>query len=161
MRKGWDLELFNLEKTERGSHNCLSKVQESSQWGWATAEGTMGRNWKTGSSILTQGWISSLPEWQSTGIGCPQRLWTLLLKRYSRLLGINCAACCRASALKGDWAQWSLEVPSSSYNSVILWFWYLCIYIYTYSLTTSNVYWLQSGFLWNKVIHRTCNDSVA
>ena len=57
--------------------------------------------------------------WWSIGTGCPGRLWILLLWRYSRP---TCAACCRGPALQGGWAQWSLEVPSSPYTSVILCF---------------------------------------
>jgi len=44
----------------------------------------MGTNWSTGSSIWTWGRTSSLWGWRSPGIGCPGRLWSLLLWRYSR-----------------------------------------------------------------------------
>lgn len=37
----------------------------------------MDTNWNTRSSILTQG-RTSLPEWRSTGIDCPEGLWILL-----------------------------------------------------------------------------------
>jgi len=44
----------------------------------------------------TWGRTSSLWEWRSTGTGCPGRLWSLLLWRYSRRAWTrSCAACCR------------------------------------------------------------------
>jgi len=53
--------------------------------------------------------------------GCPGRLWIFLLWRYSRPTWTpTCAGCCREPALQGDWTRWPLEVPSSTYNSVIL-----------------------------------------
>ena len=46
----------------------------------------------------------------------PSNLW-----RYSRPSWMpTCAACCRGPALQGSWTRWSLEAPSSPYNSVIL-----------------------------------------
>ena len=44
----------------------------------------MGTNWSRGSSIWTWGRTSSLWGWRSTGTGCPGRLWSLPLWRYSR-----------------------------------------------------------------------------
>ena len=43
----------------------------------------MDTNWSRGSSIWTWGRTSSLWGWRSTGIGCPEGLWSLLLWRYS------------------------------------------------------------------------------
>ena len=58
--------------------------------------------------------------WQSTGTGCPGRLWIFLLWRYSRSpWTTTCAACCMEPALQGGWSQWALEIPSSPCNSVI------------------------------------------
>jgi len=55
-----------------------------------------------GNSILTQ---ERTLQWQSTGTGCPERLWNLLW-RYSRPLWTpSCVTCCREPALAGDWIQ--------------------------------------------------------
>jgi len=56
----------------------------SSQWRPLTGQGAMGTNWSMGSSIWTQGRTSLLWGWQSTGTGCPEVLWILLLWRYSK-----------------------------------------------------------------------------
>ena len=42
-------------------------------------QGAMGTDWDIGSSTQTQGKISLLWAWQSTGTGCPERLWSLLI----------------------------------------------------------------------------------
>ena len=55
----------------------------------------------------------SLWGWWSTGTGCPGRLWSLLLWRYSRAS--------RVLLRQGDWTRWPTEVPSNPYHSVILW----------------------------------------
>ena len=60
-------------------------------------------------------------DWQSTGTGCPGRLWSLFLWRYSRpAWTTSCAACCR-------WPCFSREVglddPQRSLPTpTILWF---------------------------------------
>ena len=91
------------------------------QWCPATGQGTMGTNWSVGSSIWTWGRTSSLWGWRSTGTGCPGRLWSLLLWRYSRPAWTrSCAACCRWPCLGRrvglDDPQRSLPTPT------ILWF---------------------------------------
>jgi len=49
-----------------------------------------------GSSSWTWGRPSLLLEWQSTGTGCPEGLWILLLRRYSNTSWTrSCAACSR------------------------------------------------------------------
>jgi len=69
---------------------------DSFQWCPVTGQGAMGTNWSTGSSIWTWGTTSSLWGWRSTGTGCPGRLWSLLLRKYSRPAWTrSCAACCR------------------------------------------------------------------
>ncbi len=88
-----------------------------------TGQGEMAINRSIGSFAPICKGTSSWQEWQSTAAGCPGRLWSLLLWRYSRPVWMpTCAACCRGPALQGSWAQWSLEVPSNPYNSVILWY---------------------------------------
>ena len=68
----------------------------SFQWCPVTGQGAMGTNWSTGSSIWTWGRTSSLWGWESTGTGCPGRLWSLLLWRYSRPTWMwSSTACCR------------------------------------------------------------------
>ena len=91
------------------------------QWCPATGQGTTGTNWSIGSSIWTQGRTSSLWGWRSTGTGCPGRLWSLLLWRYSRPTWMrSCAACCRrpcfSRGLGLDDPQRSLPTPT------ILWY---------------------------------------
>jgi len=87
-----------------------------------TRQGETAINWSTGSSAPIREGTSSQCGWQSTGTGCPGRLWSLLLWRCSRPSWTPTrAACCRGPALQGDRTQWSLEVPSSPYNSVICW----------------------------------------
>ena len=66
------------------------------QWCPATGQGATGTNWSRGSSIWTWGRNSSLWGWWSPGTGCPGRLWSLLLWRYSRPAWMrSCAAYCR------------------------------------------------------------------
>ena len=68
-----------------------------------------------------QGRTSSLWGWQSTGTGCPGRLWSLPLWRYSSPTRTwSCAACCRSPCFgRGvglDDSQRSLPTPK------ILWY---------------------------------------
>ena len=72
-------------------------------------------------SVWTWGRTSSLWGWRSTGTGCPGRLWSLLLWRYSRPAWTrSCAACCMCPCFgRGiglDDPQRSLPTPT------ILWF---------------------------------------
>ena len=81
----------------------------------------MGTNWSTGSSVWTWGRTSSLWGRRSTGTGCPGRLWSLLLWRYSRPAWTrSCAACsgwpCLGRGVGLDDPQRSLPTPT------ILWF---------------------------------------
>ena len=79
------------------TNQCDRKMGPNSfQWCPATGQGAMGTNWSTGSSVWTWGRASSLWGWRSTGTGCPGRLWSLLLWRYSRPAWTRpCAAFCR------------------------------------------------------------------
>ena len=86
-----------------------------------TVQGAKGTNWTIGSSTWTQGRISSLWGWRSPGPGCPGRLWSLLLWRYSSPAWTrSCAACCRwpcfGRGVGLDDPQSSLPTPN------ILWF---------------------------------------
>ena len=81
----------------------------------------MGTNWSTGSSVWTWGRTSALWGWRSPGTGCPGRLWSLLLWRYSRPAWTrSCVACCRWPSFSWrvglDDPQRSLPTPN------ILWF---------------------------------------
>ena len=72
-------------------------------------------------SVWTWGGTSSLWGWWSTGTGCPGRLWSLLLWRYSRPAWTgSCVACCRwpcfGRGVGLDDPQRSLPTPT------ILWF---------------------------------------
>jgi len=93
----------------------------SFQWCPVTGQGAMGTNWSTGSFTWTWGRTSLLWGWQSPGTGCPGRLWSLLLWRYSRPAWTrSCAACCMwpcfARGVGLDDPQRSLSNPT------ILWF---------------------------------------
>ena len=71
---------------------------------------------------------SSLWGWRSPGTGCPGRLWSLLLWRYSRPAWIrSCAACCRwpcfGRRVGLDDPQRSLPTPAILWFCVILWSW--------------------------------------
>ena len=81
----------------------------------------LGITWSTESSVWTWGRISFRWGWQSTGTGCPGRLWSLLLWRYSRPAWTrSCATCCRwpcfGRRVGLDDPQRSLPTPT------ILWF---------------------------------------
>ena len=97
------------------------KGSDSFQWCPATGQGATGTKWSKGSSSWTWGRTSSLWGWRSPGPGCPGRLWSLLLWRYSRPSWTRfCAACCRWPYFSrgvglGD-PQRSLPTPT------ILWF---------------------------------------
>ena len=91
------------------------------QWCPVTGQGAMGTNWSRGSSSWTWGWASSLWGWQSAGTGCPGKLWSLLLWRYSTPAWTRfCAACsgwpCFGRRVGLDDPQRSLPTPN------ILWF---------------------------------------
>lgn len=57
---------------------------------------------------------------QSSGAGCAQRLWTLLLWRYSKPTWMQPTT---GNQWVGSWTRWSPEVYSNTYSSVIL---FLC-----------------------------------
>ena len=87
----------------------------------ATGQRATGTNWSRGSSSWTQGRTSSLWGWRSPGTGCPGRLWSLLLWRYSRPVWTrSSAACCRWPCFgRGG----GLDDPQSSLPTpTILWF---------------------------------------
>lgn len=59
-----------------------------------TGQGTPVTNWNPWISIWIWGKASLLWGWQSTGIGCSERLWSLLPWRYSTLPWMwSCSAC--------------------------------------------------------------------
>ena len=61
--------------------------------------------------------------WQSTGSGCPERLWSLLLWKYSRPIWTSTfATYCGEPALAGGWTWWSPEALYIPYSSVAPWF---------------------------------------
>jgi len=72
------------------------------QWFVGTGQGVMATKLSTGSSALTCERTSSRWGWRSTGTGCPGRLWSLLLWRYSRPIWTpTWAACSKEPALEG------------------------------------------------------------
>ena len=90
---------------------------DSFQWCPATGQGATGTNWSTGSSVWTWGRTSSLWGWRSTG--CPERLWSLLLWRYSKPTWTwSCAAWsrwpCFGRGVGLDDLQRSLPTPTHS-----------------------------------------------
>ena len=87
---------------------------DSFQWCPVTGQGSMGTNW-------TWGRTSSLWGWRSPGPGCPGRLWSLLLWRYSNpAWTLSCAACSGWPCFgRGFW----LDDPQRSLPTLnILWF---------------------------------------
>ena len=93
----------------------------SFQWCPVTGQGAMSKNWSRGRSVWTWESTSSLWGWQSTGTGCPGRLWSLLLWRYSRPAWTrSCAICCSWPCLG---RRVRLGDPQRSLpNPTILWF---------------------------------------
>ena len=84
-------------------------------------QGAMGTNWSRGSSSWTRGRTSSLWGWRSPGPGCPGRLGSLLLWRYSRPAWTRsstayCRWPCFGRRVGIDDPQRSLPTPT------ILWF---------------------------------------
>ena len=96
---------------------------DSFQWCPVTGQGATGTNWSIGSSIWIWGRTSSLWGWRSTGTGCPEELWNLLLWRHQNPPGCGPVQLTAGDpALSGGWTRWSPEVPSNPYHSMILWF---------------------------------------
>jgi len=109
----------------------------------------MAKNWNVGGSTQICGKTSLLWGWQSTGTDCPERLWSLLLWRYSRLVWMSsCVIYCRERALAGSWTWWFLEVPSSPYSSVILWFAAYPSCTKTKHLHVSSVSWMNQNWVY-------------
>ena len=88
-----------------------------------------------------QGRTSLLSEWQSTGTGCLEVLWSLVLWRYSWPAWMPTYVTCYKEPALASWIQWSLEVPSNPYSSVILWSQY-------FQMETELA--KPAGELWNK-----------
>ena len=63
----------------------------------------------------------SLWQWKGTGIGCPERLWSLLWWCSRPIWTPSCVTCYREPALAVGWTWWSPVVLSNPYNSEILW----------------------------------------
>jgi len=60
--------------------------------------------------------------WENPRTGCPERFWSLLLWRCAQPSWmVSCPTYCREPTLVGDWTRWSPEIPSNTYDSVILW----------------------------------------
>ena len=98
------------------SQTLLSGAQQQDKGQWAQTEAQ---------EVWTWGRTSSLWGWRSPGTGCPGRLWSLLLWRYSRpTWTLSCAACCRwpffVRGVGLDDPQRSLPILA------ILWFCDLC-----------------------------------
>ena len=99
---------------------------DSFQWCPVTEQGATGTNWSTRSSIWTRGW-------RSPGPGCPGRLCSVLLWRYSNPAWTwSCAACSGWPCL-GRGLDWMTHrgpfQPLPYFDSVILWsngLWHLC-----------------------------------
>ena len=105
----------------------------------------MGTNWSIGSSIWTRGRASSLWGWQSTGTGCPGRLWILLLWRYSNTTWTRSCATysrwpCFGRMVGLDDPQRSLPTPAILWFCVILSFWT--------SFSRFIVLWQRSALKW-------------
>ena len=94
---------------------------DSFQWCPATRQGATGTNWSIGSSTWTWGRTSFLWGWWSPGTGCPERLWSLLLWRYSRPVWTrSCAACSGWPTPTIVWFCDSVNYLQSSHWSFVL-----------------------------------------
>jgi len=89
------------------------------QWSVGTGQGEMAINWSVGSSApVCEG--TSWWGWWSTGRGCTERLWSLLICRYSRSVWMpTCAACYREPALV-EWMD--LMIPKGPLQLLQIWF---------------------------------------
>jgi len=99
--------------------------------------------WSIGSSSWTWGRTSSLWGWWSTGTGCPERLWILLLWRYSRRSWTKtCATCsrwpCFGRRVELDDPQRSLTTPNFR--------WFLYASFLCFSLVRSSLF-IHAGLL--------------
>jgi len=130
MRKGWETwGTFSLEKRRlRGDLiyvykylKCGRQLDETRLFSVVCSDGTWSDGQKTeywkfhinmGKNFFTVA--------DSTETGFPEKLWSLLLWRYSRPIWTPTPVTChRKPALVGDWTLWSLEVPSNPCKSVI------------------------------------------
>ena len=94
-------------------------VGPASFWWCSASQGAMGTNRNTRTSFWIWERTSLLWGCQSTGTGCPEMLWSLHLWRYSKpVWTLSCAICSRELLHQEEFE--SLEVPSDSYDSVIL-----------------------------------------
>ena len=88
-----------------------------------TGQGAMGTNLSTGCSVWTWGRTSLLQGWQSTGTGCPERLWILLFWRHSKSTWMkSCAVCsrwpCFSRGVGLDDLQRSLPTPTILWSTI-------------------------------------------
>lgn len=84
-----------------------------------TGKGAMSLNENIRSSIKTCERTFLLWGWWSTGTGCPEKLWCLLLWRYTRpAWTLSCAIYCREPALAGGITRSASKIPSNPYDSM-------------------------------------------
>ena len=115
-----DLGLLNPGKLEGGSYQYLSISTGGVSSGQSQAPFGGGRKLEH-SKLPTNTRKNFLTSsgWQSTETDCPERLWKLLLWRYSKLpRTLSCAICCREPALAGV----GLDLQRSLPTPTALWF---------------------------------------
>ena len=106
------------------SRLLYESYSSSPRAGHATSDwrDTTGQRTWFGQTFWTGGRTSSLWGWWSPGPGCPGRLWSLLLWRYSRPAWTrSCAACSGWPCFGRRVGLGDPEVPANPDQSVILW----------------------------------------
>ena len=140
----WGSLSWKTLKCKGSAHVSSSNLQTIIQRSWVNNNGSKEVRTALRSSSWTWGRTSSLWGWRSPGPGCPGRLWSLLLWRYSRPAWTRsstayCRWPCLGRRVGLDDPQRSLPTPT------ILWFCESWKMTWNYwCIPVIRVLWLQS-----------------